>query len=50
VVGVSTSWMAATGFPNVNSSGEDIDSCEAPLHASLEPRLPVIGRCRRSDS
>ena len=35
---------------NVNSSGEDIDLCEAPLDDSLEPRLLVIGRCRRSES
>jgi hypothetical protein len=37
-------------IPNVNSSGEDIDLCEAPLDDSLEPRFPVIGRCRRSES
>ena len=47
---VSSPWMAATGFPNVNSSGEDIDSCEAPRDDSREPRFPVIGRCRRSES
>jgi hypothetical protein len=41
--------MAVTGFPKRQLVGEDIDSCEAPLDDSREPRFPVIGR-RRSES
>jgi hypothetical protein len=32
--------MAATGFPNVNSAGEDIDSCERRL-ITAAAGLPV---------
>jgi hypothetical protein len=48
-VSASTSWMAATEFPNFNSSGEGID-LKRRLMTALEPRFPVIGRCCRSES
>ena len=41
-VRASTSWMAVTGFPKRQLVGEDIDSCEAPLDDSREPRFPVM--------
>ena len=34
--------MAVTGFPKRQLVGEDIDSCEAPLDDSREPRFPVM--------